>query len=228
MDITILVSLMRAEAVNLTGVREQLASCCFRLLACTYDAGIEMAAAAAKPGKNALKSLISLDSQVQLLAVSVTVCVNIECNFYGASQAYTLHIGPYPEGGGRTGRTTPPQLGKGPLFQAANTAFTSKLSGGSPQFLWRVFIGPRFKSNDPTPSRSELGTGLKFIRFSFLHRFRIKNDNCCVPDQMIQSPRPVFLSLTLATARLSHIVHNMSASQLLLGRVSIVHLILVT
>ena len=45
----------------------------------------------------------------------------------------------------------PPQLHKGPLFQAANTAFISKFSRVSPQFPWRVFIGPHFKSNDPTP-----------------------------------------------------------------------------
>ena len=32
--------------------------------------------------------------------------------------------GPYPGGGGRTGRTTPPQLHKGTLFQAANTSWT--------------------------------------------------------------------------------------------------------
>ena len=37
----------------------------------------------------------------------------------------------------------------------------------------------------------------------------------------------VFLSLTLETLSLSHIVHNMSVSQLLLGRVSLVHLILI-
>ena len=43
----------------------------------------------------------------------------------------------------------PLQLHKGPLFQAANTVFISKFSGASPQFPWRVFIGPHFKSNDP-------------------------------------------------------------------------------
>ena len=62
-------------------------------------------------------------------------------------------------GGGPVVR--PPQLHKGPFFQAANTAFTSKFSGTSPQFPWRVFIGPHFKSNDPSPQKkSELGTGL--------------------------------------------------------------------
>ena len=74
---------------------------------------------------------------------------------YAPTQART-------QGGGSDRSYDPPQLHKGPLFQAANTVYISKFSGISPEFTWPVIIGPHFKSNDPPP-KSELGTGLQQV-----------------------------------------------------------------
>ena len=94
---------------------------------------------------------------------------------------------PVPRGGvGPVVR--PPQLHKGPLFQATNTAFISKFSGPSPQFPWSVLIGPHFKSNDP-PKKSGLGTGLiggddmtvKSFTSLYMHNRRFKMSHASPP-----------------------------------------------
>ena len=99
---------------------------------------------------------LSAPHSLPFLSINVwilTLHAGAEWNMHFAHHLAPIS-GPYPGGWVLDQLYNPPQLCKGLLFQAANPAFISKLSGASPQFPWCVFIGPHFKSIDPPPNLS--------------------------------------------------------------------------